>query len=225
MRPRALLLDFDGVVVESVDVKTNAFRQLFAHEPEHLPRIIELHLRQGGISRFTKFDVIYRDILRRALSPSDRETLGRRFADLVVDGVLACPPVPGAVEFLAEWSVRLPLFLVSGTPEEELRYIVDRRGLARYFTEVHGSPRSKVDVARTILARHGWSPDALLMIGDAVTDHAAAAELGLPFVGRLPPDARSPFPPGATLVPDLRALGLHLSSLAPPVAIAPDGAA
>ena len=34
---RVIIFDFDGVIVESVDLKTEAFRILFAQYPQQMP--------------------------------------------------------------------------------------------------------------------------------------------------------------------------------------------
>ena len=47
----ALLFDFDGVILESADIKTDAFRELFADQPAHVEEIVALHQRYGGVSR------------------------------------------------------------------------------------------------------------------------------------------------------------------------------
>lgn len=98
---RAVAFDFDGVLVESVEVKTRAFAHLFSGEPpEAVQRIVEYHRRNGGISRNEKFKVICQDIIKRSLTHSQFRTLCRQFAKLVVDEVAAAPWVEGADESL-----------------------------------------------------------------------------------------------------------------------------
>ena len=55
----SIIFDFDGVILESVSVKTAAFRQLFSFAPEHVDEIVQYHLDNGGMSRFDKFRYIY----------------------------------------------------------------------------------------------------------------------------------------------------------------------
>jgi beta-phosphoglucomutase-like phosphatase (HAD superfamily) len=48
-----LILDFDGVIVESIPLKTVAFQKIFSFAPpEHLDEIIAFHLENGGMSRY-----------------------------------------------------------------------------------------------------------------------------------------------------------------------------
>ncbi|MDD5437468.1 MAG: HAD hydrolase-like protein, partial [Candidatus Omnitrophica bacterium] len=82
---RAIIFDFDGVLVESVDLKTGAFAKLFAAEGEDVVRkVVEYHLGNTGVSRFDKFRYIYKNILNRELSEEKFADLGRDFADLVM---------------------------------------------------------------------------------------------------------------------------------------------
>ena len=55
----AVIFDFDGVIVESLDVKADAFRSLFADHPEHVDQIVRLHRENLGVSRYEKFRTIY----------------------------------------------------------------------------------------------------------------------------------------------------------------------
>lgn len=182
---RALAFDFDGVLVESVDVKTRAFRRLFAPDGADVTeRVVDYHLRNGGVSRFEKFRHIYREILARPLSDDRFQQLCDDFATLVVEEVVAAPEVPGANAFLRTYSPRYPLFVVSGTPATELRDIVARRSMTPYFREVLGAPETKGALLTGLLARYGLAPFELVFIGDAETDRRAAAATGVPFIWR-----------------------------------------
>ncbi|MCK8519384.1 HAD family hydrolase [Methanoculleus sp. 7T] len=67
-----VILDFDGVIVESIPLKTVAFRKIFSFAPEHLDEIIAFHLENGGMSRYDKFRYIYANILNEDLPPNRR---------------------------------------------------------------------------------------------------------------------------------------------------------
>jgi beta-phosphoglucomutase-like phosphatase (HAD superfamily) len=52
---QAIIFDFDGVLVESVDVKGDAFVALYKYEtPEIREKVKRYHSEHGGISRFEK---------------------------------------------------------------------------------------------------------------------------------------------------------------------------
>lgn len=191
---KAIILDCDGVILESVEIKTRAFRSLFQGYPAHLDRIIQLHRDNTGLSRYDKFQIIYRDYLRQPLSEAEIARLDHAFSDLVFREVLTCPFVPGAEEFLVEAGKQWPLFLVSGTPHEELCQVVRERGLARYFRQIYGSPRRKERLLRDIARAYAWDARDLIFIGDSLVDRQAAQAVGIHFVGRVREGTATPFP-------------------------------
>lgn len=200
----AIVFDFDGVILESADVKTKAFRALFASHPDQVDEIVDLHERHGGVSRYVKFDMIYRDILKIPLTPARKAELGREFERLALDQVVQCPMVAGARELLDGLRRRVPMTVVSGTPDAELAAIVARRGLDGYFTELHGGSREKRAIVADMVRARSWRPQRMIMVGDAITDHDAARANGIPFVGRVAVETVNPFPPGTVIVADLR---------------------
>jgi phosphoglycolate phosphatase-like HAD superfamily hydrolase len=121
----------------------------------------------------------------------------------VHEAVLECPFVPGAQEFLERAHGCAAMHLISGTPDEELKDIVERRGLSRYFVSVHGAPMSKSDAFRAIVRDRGYVPARVLAIGDAMTECDAAAALGIPFLGVTYDSEFAMFPP---TVPSVRTL-------------------
>jgi phosphoglycolate phosphatase-like HAD superfamily hydrolase len=210
----AVIFDFDGVIVESTDIKTAAFRALFADHPDHVDAIEALHRRHEGVNRSIKFEMIFRDILRRPLDAVTQVALARRYGDLVVDQVVTCPAVAGVPEVLRELGRDVPLAVVSSTPDGELQQIVARRDLARYFRAVRGAPPAKAAAVRDVIATFGWSADRVAMVGDTTADMEAARHNGLSFVGRVAPARASPFPPGTPVIADLNGLAETLMSLA-----------
>ena len=213
LRPRALVLDFDGVILESVDLKTRAMRQLFADRPEHLDAIARYHTDNAGMSRYEKFRHFYKTMFQQPLPDEEMMRLDWSFGELIAREIDACPFVPGAVSFLEARAAELPLFIASGTPELELRDIVARRGLDPLFDGVYGSPASKASHLRAIAERLQTTPAALLFVGDGRQDFEAAAEVGSRFIGRVPRGAASVFPQGTAIVSDLGVLGVRWESL------------
>lgn len=211
IEPAVIVLDFDGVVIDSVGAKTEAFAELFAEEKEHLPAILALHERLGGISRFKKFDLIYQDILMRPLAGGERNELGRRFARLARAKMTDCGLLPGSQRFLERYSRSIPLFIASGTPEEELQEIVAQRGLRDYFREVFGSPREKGALLRDIMTCYRTDSARLLFVGDAWSDFEAARETEVHFLGIVASGNENPFPEDVDTFADLGALADRLN--------------
>jgi len=213
--PEVLVFDFDGVILESADIKTRAFRELFAAHPDRLEEIVAYHEANAGISRFLKFRHIYGSMLGRPLGPEEERALGERFAALVIEEVVRCPFVPGALELLQAHSGKRPLFVASGTPDDELRRIVGARNLTALFRGVYGAPKGKSAILEEILAMTGAPRASLLFVGDGRSDYEAAKIAGVGFIGRARPGRPHPFEGlGVPLVADLFELERRLGTRA-----------
>ena len=180
----AIILDFDGVILESVNVKGWAFGKLFEDYPDHVNDIIDFHYENGGMSRFDKFRYIYKSILQKPLPSIEFERLCKNFSLLVYKRVVESDFVPGAFEFIKKYSVKLSLFIISGTPHDEIAKIVKEKGLDSYFIGVFGSPVSKSAWTRKILEKENLDCRKVLFVGDSMSDYQAAIENCLVFVAR-----------------------------------------
>ncbi|WP_051305417.1 HAD family hydrolase [Desulfogranum mediterraneum] len=203
---QAVFFDFDGVIADSVQVKTRAFAAMFqAHGQNVVDQAIAYHLSHGGMPRQEKLRRLYRELLGLELEPEQLQQLGQEFSARVLDGVVAARFIPGALECLEQLqAAETPAFVVSGTPEEEMRTIVRRKKIAHYFQEVHGAPRAKTEIVSEVLGRCGFAPEQCLFIGDALADYTAAANTGLCFLAITGGRARVSFPPGTPCSPRVR---------------------
>lgn len=205
---QAIIFDFDGVVVESGKIKTQAFAELYrAYGDDIVAKVVQFHTQNGGMSRYRKFRHFQQHFLNQPpLTEEEEKQLDIRFSELVVEAVIAAEAVPGAIELIRQQSQKIPLFVASGTPEVELKVIVERRGLTPYFTDVRGAPALKKTIIAEILAVHRLKPESVLMIGDAMADLEGAQANNTAFLGRVFPGDPNPFPAHIEIVPDLRGL-------------------
>ena len=180
---KIIILDFDGIVVESVDIKTGAFRELF-HEYENVDDIVQYHLQNNAISRFIKFKYIYENFLGKEYTEETEKEIGKRFSEIVFQKVVKCPFVVGAEEFLRTFSNTHPIYLISATPQEELERIVVERNIQGYFKRVWGTPGTKVDFVKKAIVSEKANPKEAIYIGDMREDYGIAKKVGVQFVGR-----------------------------------------
>lgn len=183
---KAIIFDFDGVIVESTDIKTEAFAKLFQSEgADIVSKIVTYHKSNMGVSRFDKFRYIYSKILLRELDDDKFKSLCERFALLVKDAVIRAPYVKGAYEFLEKNSGLYLFFIVSATPYDEISDIVRQRRLDRIFKSVHGAPLVKRDAVSMILQRERITPFDAVYVGDAMSDYIAAVDNCVNFIARI----------------------------------------
>jgi len=214
VRIKAIVFDCDGVILESTDIKTEAFRALFAKEhPDRVEEIITYHVRNMGISRYVKFRHICTRILGQPYTARHEARLARRFCRFVFERVLACPIVRGAREFLRREAGRRMLYVASGTPQSELDKILRKRGLWGYFVRAYGSPAKKPDVIRRVLREGPFRRSEVVFIGDAQSDRRAAQSTGVAFVRRVGSPAEWKLPPCRWEIRDLRGLPTVLRAI------------
>ena len=184
---KAVIFDFDGVILESADIKTAGLVEAFADYPQHGEAIREYDRAHMGLSRHAKVEGIYSETLGTPSTEAERTRRAQAFTDITLDKVLVCPFVPGARELLEALDSHCLAFIASGTPHDELEAVVRRRDISGYFAGVWGSPATKVEIVDNILDRHRLGRAEVLFVGDSTTDYEAAAKTGLPFVARETP--------------------------------------
>lgn len=176
--------DFDGVVLESTHIKTEAFVELYAGSGVE-DQVRSYHLAHQGISRFVKFEWIAKNLLHEKWQPEQAQILGDRFSELVLDKVLNAPFVAG-VEYLLQWLQAQKKFVVvaSGTPQLELNEIIVERNLQSVFKEYHGTPKSKTDIINEVVGNYKFQKSDCIFLGDASTDCEAAKSTRIDFLAR-----------------------------------------
>jgi len=179
-----LLWDFDGVIKDSVGVKSDAFERLFAPFGLALAARVRAHHEQhGGMSRYEKLPV-YLEWAGREPSVLEVERYAELFSAAVRQAVIDCPWVPGSREYLSANHEEQRCVLVTGTPQEEIEDILSALGIAGWFREVHGAPTAKADAIRATLAHTRCRREDALFIGDSLADHDAAQRTGVDFLLR-----------------------------------------
>ncbi len=181
----ALVFDFDGVIADSVEIKTWAFAELYRdYGEEVVEEVVTYHLNNGGVSRFDKFLFYQTKLLSLPIDTKTMETLNRKFSSLVINGVIGSPEIPGVEEFLNNCYVANKLsFINSATPTDEIKEIVSKRGMSKYFNNIYGSPVSKVSNLKDIISSYNLSPNEMVFFGDSLADYEAAETIGCDFVG------------------------------------------
>ncbi len=180
---KGIIFDFDGVIAESVKVKTDAFASLYAQYGKDIIRkVIEHHEANGGMSRFEKIKIYHGSFLKKTITEREITDLANQFSELVVEKVIDAPYVPGALNYIQQSYKQYNLFISTGTPTEEMKQILDGRKITQYFTAVFGSPDKKNDHINNIEARYGMRSNELIFYGDSNSDLDAAENANIDFV-------------------------------------------
>jgi beta-phosphoglucomutase len=191
MALRAVVFDFDGVIVNSEPLHSRALHDALLTEQVQITE-------DEYWSSYLAFD--NRGAIRRALerhdeavSPERVERLAAhmvtRFGELIPE----IPVFPGAVELVRELADEVPLAIASGARGEEVDAILRSVGLRDAFQTIVGAedvPRTKPDPApyQEAMRRlngdaEGLTPAECLALEDTMAGIASALAAGLTVVG------------------------------------------
>lgn len=180
---KGIIFDFDGVIADSVQVKTDAFASLYEQYGDNIvTKVIEHHEANGGMSRFKKIKLYHESFLNKTITNEKIEDLANQFSKLVVRKVIDSPYVPGVLKYIQKCYEKYNLFISTGTPTNEIKQILSARDIAEYFIGIHGSPEKKSLHITKIISKYNYHPDELIFYGDANTDINAAKQASVPFI-------------------------------------------
>jgi phosphoglycolate phosphatase-like HAD superfamily hydrolase len=177
---QTLVFDCDGVVLNSNKVKTAGFYQAALPYGENAANaLVEYHVRNGGISRYKKFEWFLANIVS-GVGPKLPELL-EFYANVVREGLCNCEIADGLTELRHE-TLNANWLIVSGGDQEELREIFSLRGLSDLFNGgIFGSPDTKDEILARELNK-GNIKEKAIFLGDSRYDHVASSAANLDFI-------------------------------------------
>jgi HAD superfamily hydrolase (TIGR01549 family) len=182
---KAIIFDFDGVIKDSTAVKTEAFRILYEEFGTKVTDgVVKHHIENGGVSRYDKIRHYHQIFLGLQLKEKELQEWCDRFSELVLRKVIDSPYVQGAEKAITDLGKEHLLFIISGTPQHEMDYIVRQLALHSKFEMICGSPKKKEKWAKEIMDKYRLTNKEVVFVGDAMTDFDAAEACRLHFILR-----------------------------------------
>lgn len=187
-----LLWDFDGVILDSVSIRDEGYWHVLKKYPaEEVEKLIEFQQANGGLSRYVKFRYFYEEILGKEISDEKVNEFARQFSDYMVKKLADTDLlITDTLEFIREYHKKYTMHIVSGSDENELRYLCRELNIDHFFKSIHGSPMPKINLVKNILAEHNYPPEHAALIGDSVNDFDAAYKNNIRFFGYNNPNLR-----------------------------------
>ena len=213
MKYKHLIFDFDGVLVESNEIRFDGFRLLFKNYPRDQVEQLVLYTKiSSGLSRYEKIKYFFEQIRNEPVRDNTVQLLAKQYSALVKQKVIDVKPVKGSLEFLSSYKNNYDFAVVSGSDHEELREVCKARKIDHFFLEILGSPASKESNIALLLSEMGWESVSCLFIGDSINDFDAARTHGIDFIGRNSNLTDWGLIDNLTVVNDLSELHLYLKN-------------
>lgn len=174
-------------------VRDRGFKIVLKDYPQtEVDQLMDYHRANGGWSRYVKFRYFFETIRDEAVTDQDIQFWAGKFSEIMMHALME----PGlliqeTLDFVRKHHEAIPMHIVSGSDQEELRAICRHHSIDRYFISIHGSPKPKKDWVSDLLAKHRYQPESCLLIGDSVNDHEAARAHGLQFMGYRNPEVEA----------------------------------
>ena len=183
---QAIFFDFDGVIADSVHIKTEAFEKLYKPYGDNIVDLVrKYHIENGGVSRYEKIRYYHENYLKNRINETEINSLADIYSTFVCNAVIDSPFIPGVIDLLNKIYQKIELFVISATPHDEINRIVEKKGIKKYFKLVCGSPKKKATWIDYILKSYNISNKRSLFIGDMMADYLAAKNSSVRFIARV----------------------------------------
>lgn len=168
---KAVGFDFDNTLIMSEKEKLNLIEEIFASK-YNIKKGVKLAYKNlmGKANNEEKLRMLIRKFLKR--EPSEREIreLHYTFKKGYEYKLSSCPLVL-CINILKELQDQVDfMFLLSLEDKDIVKDVARHCGIAKYFDEILGGPKSKVENFKYIIENKKIKPDEIIYIGDSKED-------------------------------------------------------
>ena len=215
---KAIGFDYDGVLTNIESEKARAFADTVSDEwNTDIKAASEFWLSQGGTSRKFKFDHFYKKQFRKEIPDDTYKEIESKFSQLLrkkyYPEIKLLPHITEVLDYARKNFEYM--FISSGIPENEIRYLAELNKINWYFDIVLGTNdyyKTKKDHFYEIRKTKG--PSTLIFVGDSAEDMKIAKISGAIAVGLTTNHTTEELKrSGADLVCDLETLKFTLEKI------------
>ena len=180
-----ILWDFDGVILDSIKVRDWGFREIFkSFDNEQVKALLKYHTLNGGLSRYVKIRYFYEKILKKEITENEVLKYANAFSMLMKKELINPNNlIVDSGKFIKDNYNKYHFHIVSGSDQEELRYLCKELDIHQYFLSIHGSPTPKNQLVKDLLYKYNYPTYETCLIGDSVNDYEAAKNNNINFYG------------------------------------------
>jgi HAD superfamily hydrolase (TIGR01549 family) len=178
-----LLWDFDGVILDSNHVRNEGFEIVLKDFPiNQVEALLDFHKANGGISRYYKFRYFFEEIRQEKKSEQELQVYFDDFTQIMRKRLLdKSLLIKETTQFVMKNYNQYQMHIVSGSDQNELRFLCNYLEIEKYFHSINGSPTPKGELIKNVMEKGNMNTYDTLMIGDAINDYDAAKLNGIHF--------------------------------------------
>ncbi|WP_282018319.1 HAD family hydrolase [Salegentibacter mishustinae] len=180
-----ILWDFDGVLMDSMPVRNKGFELVLKDFPQQeVKKLMDFHLRNGGLSRYVKFRYFFETIRNESVSDSEIDEWAGKFSEIMKKELCDINLlIEDSIAFVKENWRNYNMHIVSGSDQSELRFLCKGLNIASFFSSINGSPTPKKELVAFILDDYKFKEEETVLIGDSINDFEAAEHNSIHFLG------------------------------------------
>lgn len=173
-----IILDCDGVIFDSNNLKISAFKDaLNSFDEEKVENFIFYFKNNFGTSRYNLVKVFIEEFLNQDFEIDLYNNILKKYSQNCVLLYEKSNITKDFFKFMTTYK-RKSFFVASGSDQEELRIVFKNRDLDKYFIDVFGSPTKKSEIVKNICIEN----ENIVIIGDAKSDMLASFENDIDFI-------------------------------------------
>ena len=180
-----ILWDFDGVILDSMEVREEGFRAVLSSFPaSQIDELLSFHRKNGGLSRYVKFEYFMEKIIGGEKNDEKVQQWAEEFSEIMRISLTSKDRlIREVIDFIKKNKDVYHMHIVSGSDGEELRFLCDQLEISEYFESIHGSPTPKTELVRKLMEEKAYKPEETCLIGDSINDFEASRSNDIQFFG------------------------------------------
>jgi phosphoglycolate phosphatase len=182
---KIMVFDFDGVIIDSTEVKVDEYRSLFSQFTNNeatLNQIINIYRNSAGIPRETTLKKVFKEFLYKTLSDQEVENLSLDYSKRIFQRLDAIEPLKGFLEYLTIHK-KINKHIISGAPNSDVSYLIKKLNITKHFKSIKGGPLNKKNEITNIRKLAKVKAKDIVYFGDQNNDYIAAKSAGVGFIG------------------------------------------
>ena len=182
---KTILWDFDGVILDSMEVRDFGFKEIFKKfKKEQVSRLVDYHRANGGLSRYVKIKYFFNSILNENIEENEVMNYAMDFSKIMRKELINPKNlIDDSVSFIRSNFNEYRFHIVSGSDQEELRFLCKELNIASYFVSINGSPTHKNMLVNQLIEKYDYNLSKTCLVGDSINDFEAAKNNNISFYG------------------------------------------